>query len=72
MRLIKRHILQFEKFIINSKDPNDEKSKHQEIKEKTTKIASTHTEEEESQEESENQEKDIIEEMNEYFKKFEK
>lgn len=70
MRLIKRHVLQFEKFIINSKDPNDEKSKHKEIKEKPTKSESTPDEDEESQDEPEEKEKDIVQEMNDYFKKF--
>lgn len=70
MKLITRHIKKFEQFIQNSKDPNDEKSKHKEIKEKPTKPEPTPDEDEETQDEQEEKEKDIIQEMNDYFKKF--
>ena len=72
MKLKSHLIKKFEQFIQNPKDPNEEKLKTKEIKKKPTKPELTQDEEDGTPDKSDDTEKNLIDELNEYFKKYEK
>ena len=65
MKLIKRRIKTFENFIQNPPDPNEKHKKEANKK----KVPEPDPDDEETQDDQPEKEKDLIEELNEYFEK---